>query len=378
MTLHSGVERFDAIVIGGGQAGLAVGKQLADLGRRFVILDASERIGDAWRHRWDSLRLFTPARYDGLPDMPFPAAPTAFPTKDDMADYLEAYAHRFELPVRSGVRVDRLSREGSRYIVTAGALRVEAPHVVVAMANYQQPRVPAFARQLDPSIVQFHSVDYRNPAQLKAGDVLLAGAGNSGSEIAKELAGRHRVWMVGRDTGHIPFRIEGFFGRHLGVRLVLRLIFHHLLTLDTPIGRRVRAKVLHGGGPLIRVKPRDLEAAGVERGPRVSGVKDGRPVLEDGRVPDVANVIWCTGFEPGFSWIDLPILDEHGEPRHASGVVPGEPGLYFVGLHFLHAMSSGMIHGVGRDAGRIAATIDARLRTAPVTGAVVESLRAEA
>ncbi len=366
-------ERFDVIVIGAGQAGLSVGHFLAGLGRRFVILDAGMRVGDAWRHRWDSLRLFTPARYDGLAGMPFPAPPTSFPTKDAMADYLEAYAQHFRLPVRCGTRVDRLGREGRQYVATAGARRYEAPHVVVAMANYQEPRVPEFAARLDPGIVQFHSLEYRNPSQLQAGDVLLAGAGNSGSELAMELARTHRVWMAGRDTGHIPFRIEGFMGRHLLVRLVLRGLFHRVLSMGTPIGRRIRPKVIKGGGPLIRVKPGDLAAAGVQRVPKVTGVRDGRPVLEDGRALEIANVIWCTGFEPGFSWIDLPVHDPqaaHGEPRHQSGVVPGEPGLYFVGLHFLHAMSSGMIHGVERDARRIVATIDARLQAAPARTAV--------
>lgn len=346
-------ERTHTIVIGGGQAGLSVGYWLARHDVPFLILDASARIGDAWRSRWDSLRLFTPARFDGLAGMPFPAHPEYFPTKDEMADYLEAYAARFELPVRSGVRVDRVTREGDRFVVRAGGLRFEADNVVVAMASYQEPRVPAFADELDPSIVQLHSADYRNPSQMRAGDVLLVGAGNSGSEIAMELARTHRVWMSGRDTGHIPFRIEGFLGRKLLGRLVLRVLFHRVLTVDTPIGRRARPKILVEGGPLVRVKPQDLEAAGVQRAPRTAGVRDGRPVLDDGRVLDVANVVWCTGFHPGFSWLDMPVHGPH-EPLHESGIVPSRPGLYFVGLHFQHSLSSTMIHGVERDAKRIA------------------------
>jgi putative flavoprotein involved in K+ transport len=355
-----GREGFDVIVVGAGQAGLSVGFHLARHGLRFVILDAGERIGDTWRKRWDSLRLFTPARFDGLDGMPFPAPPDSFPTKDAMADYLEAYASRFGLPVRTGVRVEHLRREDGRYVVRAGGRELEAAHVVVAMANYQHPRVPGFARDLRADIVQLHSSDYRNPSQLREGDVLLVGAGNSGSEIAMELARRHRVFMSGRDTGHVPFRIEGFAGRVLLVRLVLKGLFHHVLTVKNPIGRKVRPTVVAQGGPLIRVKPRDLAAAGVERVPRTAGAEGGRPRLEDGRVLDVANVVWCTGFHPGFSWIDLPIFDERGEPRHAGGRVEGEPGLYFVGLHFLYAMSSAMIHGVGRDAARIVDAIVGR------------------
>jgi putative flavoprotein involved in K+ transport len=280
-----------------------------------------------------------------------------------MGDYLEAYAARFGLPVRTGARVEQLWREDGRFVVRTGGRELRAAQVVVAMANYQRPKVPAFAAELRGDIVQLHSVDYRNPSQLREGGVLLVGAGNSGSEIAMELARRHQVFMSGRDTGHIPFRIEGRAGRILLVRLVLKGLFHRVLTVRTPIGRRVRRTVIARGGPLIRVKPRDLAAAGIVRVPRTVGVGDGRPRLEDGRVLEVANVVWCTGFHPGFSWIDLPVLDARGEPRHQAGFAVGEPGLYFVGLHFLYAMSSAMIHGVGRDAARIVDTIAARAGT---------------
>jgi putative flavoprotein involved in K+ transport len=277
-----------------------------------------------------------------------------------MADYLESYAARFKLPVRLGTRVTRLWREGERYHIEAGDRYFEAARVVVAMATYQRRRIPEFARHLDSSIVQLHSSDYRNLSQLRPGGVLIVGAGNSGAEIALEVArGGHRVSMSGRHTGHIPFRIEGLAGRTLLVRLVLRFLFHRLMTLDTPIGRRVRPSVVGRGGPLIRVKPKDLAAAGVERVPRTADVRDGRPILEDGRALDVANVVWCTGYHPSHSWIDVPVFETDGEPRQHRGVVQGEPGLYFVGLHFLYAMSSTMIHGVGRDARHVAETIAA-------------------
>ena len=357
-------ERIDTIVISAGQAGLSVGYHLARRGVPFVILDAGERIGDQWRKRWDSLRLFTPARFSSLDGLPFPADADSFPTKDAMGDYLEAYARRFALPVRCGVRVERVSRLGERFLVIAGDQRFEADNVVVAMANYQRPRVPAFANELDPRIVQLHSFDYRNPAQFQEGAVLVVGAGNSGAEIALDAARAHDTCVAGRDTGHVPFRIDGLAARLLLVRLVLRVVFHRILTVATPMGRKVRAKVLHEGGVLVRTKPRDLTAAGITRVPRVAGVRNGLPLLEDGRVLDVANVVWCTGFHPGFSWIDLPVFGPDGEPQHDRGVVSSEPGLYFVGLHFLFAMSSVMIHGVGRDAERIADRISATRREA--------------
>jgi putative flavoprotein involved in K+ transport len=357
-------ERVDAIVIGGGQAGLSVGYYLARQGMRFVILDASARIGDAWRHRWDSLRLFTPARFDGLAGMPFPGNPDAFPTKNEMADYLEAYARRFALPVRSGVTVDRLWREGDTYFVRAGGRLLEASHVVVAMSSYQKPRVPAFARQLDPTIVQLHSLEYRRPDQLREGGVLLVGAGNSGAEIGVDVAKTHRTWLAGRNTGEMPFRTNSWISLKLLLPFMFRVIFHRLLTVDTPLGRKARPGVISKGTLLIRTKSAELAAAGVERAPRVAGVRNGQPLLEDGRVLDVSNVIWCTGFDNGLSWIELPIFEEDGEPRHHRGIADKEPGLYFVGLHFLYSMSSTMIHGVARDADRIVSTIVERQRVA--------------
>jgi putative flavoprotein involved in K+ transport len=189
--------------------------------------------------------------------------------------------------------------------------------------------------------------------------VLVVGTANSGAEIAKELAPLRRVWLSGRDVGELPFRIDGRLARLL-VPFIFRVVFHRVLTVRTPVGRRARAKLLGHGMPRIRVKGTDLAGAGVERVARVTGVRAGRPELEDGTTLEPASVVWCTGFQPGFSWIHVPILDENGDPRHERGVVPEAPGLYFVGLNFLHAASSTMIHGVSRDAARIAAAIARR------------------
>jgi len=351
-------ERIETVVIGGGQAGLSVGHHLARRGRPFVILDANRRVGAAWRRRWDSLGLFTPARYDALAGFPVRAPPHSFPTKDQVADYLEAYVTRFQLPVRSGVRVDRLWRDDGGFVVAAGDRSWEADNVVVAMSSFQVPRVPAFATDLGPDIVQLHSTGYRNPSQLQEGGVLVVGAGNSGAEIALEVASRHPTWLAGRESGHVPFRIEGTAARFVFQPLMFRVVGHRVLTVDTPIGRRLRPKLLSHGAPLVRVRPRDLAAAGIQRVPRVVGVRDGHPRLADRRTLEVANVIWCTGSGPDFSWIDLPVFgkNEH-EPVHHRGVVADQPGLYFVGLSFLYAMSSGFLPGVDRDAEHIVRAI---------------------
>jgi len=353
------LKRIHTVVIGGGQAGLAVGYHLARSGVRFLILDAGSRVGDAWRNRWDSLRLFTPARYAGLPGFRFPARGDSFPTKLEMADYLEAYSRHFHLPVRSGVRVDRVSRRGDRFRVSAGPEEFEAENVVVAMANYQKPRTPGFAKALDPSIKQLHSAYYRNPSQLQPGKVLIVGAGNSAADIAIELARTHTTLMSGKESGHVPFPIESFFFRFFGIRIV-RFLGHHILSLATPIGRKLRPKMLHRSAPLVRVKPADLAAAGVDRVPRVVDVSNGKPLLADGRILDVQNVIWCTGYDPGFSWIDLPVFEGNGDPVHDRGIVSCVPGLFFVGLHYLYSMTSATIVGVSRDAKRIVKAVVAR------------------
>jgi len=345
-------ERFDTVIIGGGQAGLATGYHLAKRELPFVILDANERIGDAWRKRWDSLRLFTPARYDGLQGWRFPAPALSFPTKDEMADYLEAYAARFELPIRAGVEVDGLFREGDLFIITSGDRRFEAKHVVVATGAYQVPKIPTFADELHSGIMQLHSSQYRRPSQLQEGAVLVVGAGNSGAEIAFEVSRTHPTYLSGKPSGQLPVRHGPAAARF--VLPVVRFVGHHVLTLGTPIGRKVQPRFISLSAPLVRVKLKDLAAAGVEQVPRTVGMQNGRPALEDGHVLDVSNVIWCTGFREEFPWIYLPIFDENERPLHERGVVVGEPGLYFVGMPFQYALSSDVLPGVGRDAEYIA------------------------
>ena len=351
-------ERFETVIIGGGQAGLSVGYHLAKRDRPFVILDANARIGDSWRTRWDSLRVFTPALADGLAGWPFPGSPWAFPAKDEMGDYLEAYAKRFDLPVRTGVKVDRVSREEDRYVVASGARQIEANNVVVASGACRDPKAPLFAADLDPSIVQLHSSEYLGPSQLQEGSVLLVGAGNSGAEISYELSRTHPTLLAGKEHPHIPVRHGSIPFRFLF--RVIRFIGYRVLTTSTPIGRKVRPKFVAAGAPLIRVRPKDIASAGIERVGRVVGVRDGSPLLEGDRTLDVANVIWCTGFRPDFSWLHLPVFDEAGNPRHVRGVVSSEPGLYFVGLVFLYAAVSDVLPGVGRDAEHIAKHIASR------------------
>ncbi|WP_052500586.1 flavin-containing monooxygenase [Arthrobacter sp. SPG23] len=350
-------DTLDTLVIGGGQAGLAMGHYLKRQGRKFLILDANPRVGDAWRQRWDTMRLFTPAKYDGLPGMRFPGDRLSFPTKDELADYLEAYAAAFDLPVRTGTRVEKLRREDGRYVAASDGRRWLAGNVVVATGSTQEPRVPDFAPDLSPSIVQLHSSQYRNPGQLGSGSVLVVGLGNSGAEIALEVSRTHHTVIAGKPGGELPVR----HGR-AAARFVLPLVRFaglHVLTLDTPIGRKAAPNMLAHADPLIRTKSKDLAAAGVEIVPRVTGVRDGRPVVAGRSLDDVSNVIWCTGYRESFGWIEAPVFDGGGRPRQHRGVAADVPGLFFLGEEFMYCAASATLPGSCRDARYLAGKIPA-------------------
>ena len=356
-------ERIETVIIGGGQAGLAVGYELKRRGRPFVILDANERVGDSWRKRWPSLRLYSPAKLDGLPGMPFPAPRHSFPSGLEMADYLESYAAQFELPVQNGTAVTSVEKNGAGYVVETGDRSLSADNVVVATGVFQHEQrvVPEFAAELAASIRQLHSADYTGPEQLQPGPVLVVGAAHSGGDIAYEVArAGFRTILAGRDTGQLPVDIESRKAR-LGFA-VLRIVWTRVLTVSTPMGRKAKAELRTHGGPLLRVKRSDLEAAGVERVfERVVSVENGKPVLADGRVVDAANVVWCTGFRNDYSWIRLPVpVEDDGYPAQKHGAVGSVPGLYFVGMPFLHSFASMLILGAGRDGRRVAKHIAAR------------------
>jgi putative flavoprotein involved in K+ transport len=358
-------ERMDVVVIGGGQAGLAVGHELAGRSLSSAILDAHDRIGDAWRRRWDGLRVFTPARYDGLPGMRFPAPSGYHPTKDEVADFLESYAGAMRLPVRTNMRVSSLTRaEGDgRFVVSTSEARFLADQVVIATGAYHAAKVPRFASELNHEISQLAAIDYRDPSQLLPGPVLVVGASNSGAEIAMSAARDHQVILVGRDTGKMPVRPESRLARVIDPPFWF--FISRMLRRDTRLGRKALPFVRDHGGPLERIWPEDLAAAGIERIPlRIEGAQGGRPRLADGRTLDVANVIWCTGFRPSFGWIKLPIpMDADGWPIHRRGVVAEVPGLYFVGLPFLYTAASALIGGVGQDAAHLGRQIERHART---------------
>ena len=344
-------QEHQVVVVGGGQAGLAVGGELSARGLDVVIIDAHARIGDAWRNRWDSLRLFTPAKYDALPGLRYGRDRLEFPTKDDFADYLERYSAHHGLTVLTGLHVDRVWREGDRYQLAAGRRRFAADHVVLATGGFGKPAVPPFAGDLSERIVQLHSSEYRNPAQLAPGGVLVVGFGNSGSEIALEVSREHETWISGEPRGELPIRHGRAAARF--VLPLVRLAALHLLNVDTPAGRRAEPEFRTQGTPLIRVRRRELADAGVHFVPRTTGVRKGLPVVGETTL-DVANVIWCTGYQEDLSAVELPGFENGARPAQYRGAVEGLPGVYLIGQEFLYSGGSGTLIGVGRDARYIA------------------------
>jgi putative flavoprotein involved in K+ transport len=358
--------RHEAVVIGAGQAGLAAAYYLAERGIDFTILEANRRVGDVWRERYDSLLLYSPAKYNALPGLPFPMAPSAFPTGRQMADYLQAYADHHRLPLDTGVRVDRLRASNAAdnvggYEISAGDRRWAADQVIVATGAFQRPRVPEFANRLDPAIRQLHSADYRGPHQLADGPVLIVGLSHSGADIAHEVAvAGHRTFVSGVAHGQLPFSVDSRRARLAWP--LMRFVAWNVLTLRTPIGRKMAPKVRAGGGPLLRIRRGDLQAAGVtlNQARTVDVDAGGRPMLADGTALDVANVVWCTGFRPDYGWIELPVFGADGWPKERRGVVDAQPGLYFLGIPFLYSFTSMLVLGAGRDAAYVVDRLAAR------------------
>lgn len=338
---------YPTIIIGGGQAGLATGYHLKELGQDFIIIDAADSVGDSWRQRWDSLRLFTPPMINGLPGWEFPSNSQGRVTKDEMAAYLQKYAKRFSLPVRMGVRVSKLSKTESGFVVRTSIGNLLCDRVVVATGPYQVPNIPSFAKDLDPEIFQMHSSLYRNPDQLPEGKTLVVGAATSGIEIGLELSASRHTMISGKPSFIVPA-----FALKIGPR------FHwwfsnNILTINTPMGRKMKSNFRHGGAVFPHVVE-ILNNGKMQRVPRVTGVENGKPLLEDGRKLDVASVIWCTGYHPDFSWIGMPVTDGSGWPIMKRGVSSMAEGLFFVGVPFQFGVTSSLVGGVGRDAHYIA------------------------
>ena len=334
-------DALDALVIGAGQAGLATAYHLRRHGARFVVVDAAPEIGHAWRSRWTSLRLFSPAQYDNLPGMAFPAPADTYPTKDQAADYLVAYAQRFELPVLLGCRVHRLERADDGFAVHTSQGLLRARRVIVATGPFQQPAVPALAGRLPEPVRQLHSAEYRSPADIPGGNVVVVGAGNSGRQIAVELAATHQVTLaVGTEALELPQRILGhdlfWWLIHLGAITK---------TQDSFIARRMRARGdLVIGSPMTQVRRAGVRVAG-----RATDVDGAALTFSDGAKVEPSTIIWATGFRTDYSWIDVPQAVREGRIIHKRGVTP-TPGLGFVGLPWQHTRGSALLGFVQDDA----------------------------
>ncbi len=337
---------LDVLVVGGGQAGLAMGYQLTQRGQRFEIVDAGPEIGHVWASRWNSLRLFTSARYDNLPGLAFPASSDEYPGKDDVANYLKAYGTRFELPVRLNTTVTSLTKTNGVYMADTGTETVEARQVVIATGPFHTPFTPPVAAQLSPEVHQIHSVDYRRPAALPAGRVLVVGGANSGCQIATELSATHKAELsVGKRIPTIPQRP---FGRDVwSWATALRL---DRVTVDSRLGRRLAGRDQNIGAGPKQIARRH----GVRLRPRVTGTSDRTVTFADGGAAEFEAVVWATGFTPDNSWVNIPgVTNERGGLRQSRGVTPS-PGLYTLGLTWQHTRGSALLGWVGNDADYLA------------------------
>jgi putative flavoprotein involved in K+ transport len=343
---------LDVVIIGGGQAGLAIGYHLARQGRRFVILEAASEPAAAWSARWDSLKLFTPARYNSLPGLPFPGDTDRYPRRDEVVDYLAAYARHFALPVELNSRVNAVRRRGDRYVVQLAERAYEAQQVVIATGPFQTPFVPPLAAELDHDVVQFHSVEYRYPDALPEGPVLVVGGGNTGFQIATELVATRAVHLsIGSRQMPLPQRLLGrdLFWWLEATRLMRR-------TVDSRIGRRMKDR-----DTLIGSTPRGLRRLGVEIRGRAIAASGSRVSFSDGTRGSFTTVIWATGFTLDHSWIDAPVFDDDGRVQHERGVT-ASPGLYFLGLPWQHTRGSALLGWIKDDAEYLAAQIESLAR----------------
>jgi putative flavoprotein involved in K+ transport len=341
---------YEVVVIGGSQAGLAMAYYLARQERRFVILERGDSIAPAWRQRWDSLTLFTPRRYSGLPGLPFPGDPDGYPTRDEVVAYLESYAEAFAFPIELNSNVRRLSREDGRFVLEVDRRTVTAGEVVVATGPFQAPYVPKLADDLDPGVWQAHSTGYRRPGDVPEGTALVVGGGNTGYQIAKELSATPTVVLsVGSPQKPLPQRLVG---RDLFWWLTKTGILS--TTVESRLGRRLQQR-----DTLIGSSARELRRLfGVEVRPRATAASGRTVTFEDGTELEVDAVIWATGYRPDYSWIDIPVFDEHEGLRHRRGVTE-IPGLYFLGLTWQWTRGSALIGWVKDDAEFIAEQIAA-------------------
>ena len=338
------MKSYSVVIIGAGQSGLTMGVKLKSAGIDYLILGKEQRLGDVWRQRYDSLQLFTPRWLSRLPGHPADTRnPNGYADKDEIADDLEAYATTHQLNVQLSTEVTALRRTDEGFLLDTNRGAFTTARVVIATGPFQNPSIPDFATVLSPDVFQVHTAHYKNKEQLRNGNVLIVGGGNSGAQIAVELAKHHVVHLSTTKTiAFVPqeileksifwwFKKLGVYKAHIGTRIGQRLSQRG----DPVIGKALKACIDSGE---VRMHSRAISAAG------------NRVLFEGGESLKVYNVIWATGFTSDYGWVQVPgVLDEQGRPDHKRGVCK-TAGTYFLGLPWQHNRGSALIGGVAADA----------------------------
>ncbi|GFN33268.1 oxidoreductase [Paenibacillus curdlanolyticus] len=365
------MREIDTLIIGGGQAGLAAGYYLQQSGVPCLIVDANERVGDSWRKRYDSLKLFTPRRYSALPPMAMRGKPWEYPNKNEMADYLEEYALALELPVQMNTHVTAVFKRQGQFIVETNQGTIVSNRLVVASGPFQKPHIPAFAEKLSTRVKQLHTSEYRHPGDMPTGRLVIVGGGNSGGQIAYECASTHKVVLsASKPINYLPYKVLGrsLFWWYERIGLLRK-------GPETRLGSKLKNKQ----DPLYGFELKKAIARGeLSLAPRAVDAEESTMIFEDGSRHETDGVLWATGFQSDYSWLQIDgSKDTSGMPLHEKGVSP-VAGLYYVGLPWQTCRGSALIGWVALDASRIRDVIVGQFKSGKTVKAAADQSRAAA